>query len=92
MPLPAAFSYAIEVVDTSGLSEEDWLGIGGKGSAVVMSLPSWGVSPFATLRDLYNDKCGSPDVIQTEDNWVAKEVGHRLEDLVAKIFSYKNRL
>ncbi len=42
MPLPAAFSYAIEVVDTSGLSEEDWLGIGGKGSAVVMSLPSWG--------------------------------------------------
>ena len=48
-----------------------------------------GVSPFATLRDLYNDKCGNPDVIQTEDNWVAKEVGHRLEDLVAKIFAYK---
>lgn len=89
MPLPAAFSYAIEVVDTSGLSEEDWLGyrrqgIGGSDVAAIM-----GVSPFATLRDLYNDKCGSPDVIQTEDNWVAKEVGHRLEDLVAKIFSYK---
>ena len=89
MPLPAAFSYAIEVVDTSGLSEEDWLGyrrqgIGGSDVAAIM-----GVSPFATLRDLYNDKCGSPDVIQTEDNWVAKEVGHRLEDLVAKIFAYK---
>ena len=89
MPLPAAFSYAIEVVDTSGLSEEDWLGyrrqgIGGRDVAAIM-----GVSPFATLRDLYNDKCGNPDVIQTEDNWVAKEVGHRLEDLVAKIFAYK---
>lgn len=89
MPLPAAFSYAIEVVDTSGLSEEDWLGyrrqgIGGSDVAAIM-----GVSPFATLRDLYNDKCGNPDVIQTEDNWVAKEVGHRLEDLVAKIFAYK---
>ena len=89
MPLPAAFSYAIEEVDTSGLSEEDWLGyrrqgIGGSDVAAIM-----GVSPFATLRDLYNDKCGNPDVIQTEDNWVAKEVGHRLEDLVAKIFAYK---
>ncbi len=89
MPLPAAFSYAIEVVDTSGLSEEDWLGyrrqgIGGSDVAAIM-----GVSPFATLRDLYNDKCGNPDVIQTEDNWVAKEVGHRLEDLVAKFFAYK---
>ena len=89
MPLPAAFSYAIEVVDTSGLSEEDWLGyrrqgIGGSDVAAIM-----GVSPFATLRNLYNDKCGNPDVIQTEDNWVAKEVGHRLEDLVAKIFAYK---
>ena len=89
MPLPAAFSYAIEVVDTSGLSEEDWLGyrrqgIGGSDVAAIM-----GVSPFATLRDLYNDKCGNPDVIQTEDNWVAKEVGHRLEDLVAKMFAYK---
>ena len=89
MPLPAAFSYAIEVVDTSGLSEEDWLGyrrqgIGGSDVAAIM-----GVSPFATLRDLYNDKCGNPHVIQTEDNWVAKEVGHRLEDLVAKIFAYK---
>ena len=89
MPLPAAFSYAIEVVDTSGLSEEDWLGyrrqgIGGSDVAAIMR-----ISPFATLRDLYNDKCGNPDVIQTEDNWVAKEVGHRLEDLVAKIFAYK---
>lgn len=89
MALPAALSYATEVVDISGLSEEDWLeyrrqGIGGSDVAAVM-----GVSPFATLRDLYNDKCGITDAILTEDNWVAKEVGHRLEDLVAKIFAYK---
>lgn len=89
MSLPSALSYAVEVVDTSGLSEEAWLeyrrqGIGGSDVAAVM-----GVSPFATLRDLYNDKCGNTDVIQAEDNWVAKEVGHRLEDLVAKIFAFK---
>lgn len=89
MSLPSALSYAVEVVDTSGLSEEAWLeyrrqGIGGSDVAAVM-----GVSPFVTLRDLYNDKCGNTDVIQAEDNWVAKEVGHRLEDLVAKIFAFK---
>ena len=89
MPLPSALRYAVEVVDTSSLTEDDWLGyrrqgIGGSDVAAVM-----GVSPFATLRDLYNDKCGIQDVIQTEDNWVAKEVGHRLEDLVAKIFAFK---
>lgn len=89
MPVASAFSYAIEVVDTSTLTETDWLkyrrlGIGGSDVAAIM-----GVSPFCTLRDLYNDKCGIGDMIQEEDNWVAKEVGHRLEDLVAKIFSHK---
>ena len=89
MPLPSALNYAVEGVDTDGLSEEDWLGyrrqgIGGSDVAAVM-----GVSPFATLRDLYNDKCGITDAIQAEDNWVAKEVGHRLEDLVCKIFAFK---
>ena len=29
---------------------------------------------------------------EEEDNWVAKEVGHRLEDLVAEIFSRKTGL
>ena len=89
MPLSAALGYAIEVVDTSGLTEEDWLGyrrqgIGGSDVAAIM-----GVSPFATLRDLYNDKCGIQDMMQEEENWVAKEVGHRLEELVAKIFAFK---
>lgn len=89
MPVSTALSYAIEVVDTSTLTEDDWLayrrqGIGGSDVAAVM-----GVSPFCTLRDLYYDKCGIEDMIKEEDNWVAKEVGHRLEELVAKIFAYK---
>ena len=89
MPVSAALSYAIEVVDTSTLSEEDWLtyrrqGLGGSDIAALM-----GVSPFATTRDLFYDKRGIKPMIEEETNWVAKEVGHRLEELVAKIFSFK---
>lgn len=89
----AAKSYEPEVVvDISNLSEKDWLayrrkGIGGSDVAAIM-----GVSPFATIRDLYNDKVGIQPVIEEERNWVALEVGHRLEDLVAKIFSKKTGL
>lgn len=78
------------VVDTENLSREDWLswrraGIGGSDAAAVM-----GVSPFCTKRDLYYDKKGiQPVMDEEEDNWVAKEVGHRLEDLVAEIFARK---
>ena len=78
------------VVDTENLSREDWLnyrrqGIGGSDCAAIM-----GVSPFCTKRDLYYDKRGiAPAVDEAESNWVAKEVGHRLEDLVAEIFSKK---
>ena len=77
------------IVDTDTLSREDWLsyrklGIGGSDVAAIM-----GISPFATIRDLYNDKLGIEPLIEEESNWVAKEVGHRLEDLVAEIFSKK---
>lgn len=81
------------VVDISGLSREEWLdyrkkGIGGSDAAAIM-----GVSPFATKRDLFYDKTGiRPAYQENEDNWVAKEVGHRLEDLVAEIFSKKTGL
>ena len=81
------------VVEISGLSREEWLdyrkkGIGGSDAAAIM-----GVSPFATKRDLFYDKTGIRPVLQeNEDNWVAKEVGHRLEDLVAEIFSQKTGL
>ena len=66
------------IVDTDTLSREDWLshrklGIGGSDVAAIM-----GISPFATIRDLYNDKLGiEPLVEEEESNWVAKEVGHR---------------
>ena len=86
--------YEAEVfVDTEDLSREDWLacrrkGIGGSDAAAIM-----GMSPFCTKRDLYYDKRGIQAVMdEEEDNWVAKEVGHRLEDLVAEIFSRKTGL
>ena len=64
-------------------------GIGGSDVAAIM-----GISPFATIRDLFYNKTGVQPVIQEEEesNWVAKEVGHRLEDLVAEIFSKKTGL
>ena len=80
----------VVLVDTENLTEEEWLswrrrGIGGSDAAAVM-----GQSPFCTKRDLYYDKKGIKPVLEEEEsNWVAKEVGHRLEDLVAKIFSNK---
>lgn len=88
-------NYKPEVfADTSKMSREEWLqtrryGIGGSESSIVM-----GVSPFATCRDLYFDKCGiKPASTDPEEaNWVAKEVGNRLEELVAVIFSKKSGL
>ena len=78
-------NYKPEVlVSTEGLTNEQWLeyrrlGIGGSDAAAVM-----GLSPFCTMRDLYYDKCGIQAVMEEEEsNWVAKQVGHRLEYLVA---------
>lgn len=80
--------------DTSTMSREEWLqtrrlGIGGSESSIVM-----GVSPFSTCRDLYFDKRGIKPVCMDpeETNWVAKEVGNRLEELVAIIFFKKTGL
>lgn len=82
----------VVVVNTENLSEADWLeyrrkGIGGSDAATVL-----GLSPFCTTRDLYYDKAGIKPAIEEEQNWVAKEVGHLLEDLVARIFSRKTGL
>lgn len=80
------------VVDTENLTREEWLdyrrrGIGGSDVAAIM-----GFSPFCTKRDLYYDKIGVKAAADEEEsNWVAKEVGHRLEDLVAEIIFQKNR-
>ncbi len=77
------------LVETAGLSREEWLeyrrqGIGGSDAAALM-----GISPFRTARDLYYDKLGIAAVEDSEDNWVALEMGTLLEDLVAKIFQKK---
>ena len=77
------------VVDTTALSREEWLdwrkkGIGGSDVAGIL-----GVSPFTTARDIYYDKLNIAPLADNEDNWVAMEVGNRLEDLVAKVFKKK---
>lgn len=79
------------LVETENLSRDEWLayrrrGIGGSDAAAVL-----GISPFRTGRDLYFDKRGIA-VPDDEENWVAKEVGNLLEDLVARIFSKKTGL
>ena len=77
------------IADTTNLSEDEWLeyrktGIGGSDVSAVL-----GVSPFTTGRDLYYDKLKIVSAINDNDNWVQKEIGHLLEDLVAKIFHEK---
>lgn len=77
------------VTETAHLSEAEWLnfrrgGIGGSDVAILM-----GVSPYHTARDLYYDKLNIKPVIDEEDNWLQKEIGHVLEPLVAKLFEKK---
>ncbi len=75
------------VVSTEGLSRDKWLdyrrlGVGGSDVSAI-----FGVSQFKTARDLYYDKLNIATFDDSDDNLVAKEVGHLLEDLVARIFS-----
>ena len=79
----------IIIVDTADIGEDEWLeyrrtGLGGSDASAVL-----GVSPWTTARDLYYDKLKIVPAIDDEDNWVQKEIGHLLEDLVAKIFHVK---
>lgn len=79
------------LVDTAALSEAEWLawrrkGIGGSDVAAIL-----GISPWRTARDLYDDKLGIASAQDDSANWVALEMGHLLEDLVARIFSQKTR-
>ena len=77
------------LVETAGLSEKEWLayrrkGIGGSDVAALL-----GISPWRTARDLYYDKLNIAAVEDNENNWVALEMGHLLEPLVAKIFQHR---
>ena len=97
MPVAAAASTRIrhkpiEVVSTENMPEKEWLewrrkGIGGSEVAAIM-----GQSPFMTAVDLYRDKVGIFPAVEDTGNWVAMEVGHRLESLVAEIFERKTGL
>lgn len=76
--------------DTTKITREEWLdwrkkGIGGSDVAAAL-----GFSPYKTRRELYYEKAGIELAIPDEEtNWVAKEVGHRLESLVAEIYQRK---
>lgn len=74
------------LAETENLPREQWLeyrrqGIGGSDVAAIV-----GLSPFRTARDVYYDKLGIAAVEDSEDNWVAMEMGNLLENLVAEIF------
>ena len=81
------------VVETTGLTEEEWLeyrrgGIGGSDVSII-----FGVSHFRTGRELYYDKLGIKPYHEQEDStWLQKKMGHVLEDLVAEVFSRKTGL
>ena len=77
------------LVDTNGLTEKEWLewrrkGVGGSDASIIL-----GISPFATARDLYYDKLNIVSYKDDSGNWVALQIGHLLEDLVAEIFHKK---
>lgn len=77
----------VVVVSTDGLPEDVWLqyrrlGIGGSDVAACM-----GLSPFVTMRDLWRDKVGILPAVPDANNRLAKEIGHRLESLVAEEFA-----
>lgn len=80
------------LVSTEALTEQEWLayrrrGIGGSDVAAIL-----GISPFRTARDLYDDKLNIASAADDAGNWVALEMGHLLEPLVAQIFSKKTGL
>ena len=77
------------LVSTENITEQEWLayrrqGIGGSDVAAIL-----GISPFRTARDLYDDKLNIASAADDAGNWVALEMGHLLEPLVARIFAKK---
>lgn len=90
MALNLNYEPEVLVPDITALTEAQWrsyrtLGIGGSDVAAVC-----GISPWKTARDLYEEKVNHP--APSDDNWVAKEIGKRLEELVVQIFMKKTGL
>lgn len=74
------------VEDITALTYDEWKryrtqGIGGSDAAAVC-----GISPWTTARDLYEEKVHKKITEESDDSWVAKEMGRRLEELVVQIF------
>jgi putative phage-type endonuclease len=72
--------------DITKLTNEEWLqnrrtGIGGSDYGIL-----YGLSIFKTARDLFKDKLGYTPYWEPKNNWFTLEVGHALEELVAKAF------
>lgn len=79
-------------VETANLTEDEWLawrrkGVGGSDVAAAL-----GLSPYRTARELYYDKIGVVPAVEGEDKSITFEIGHLLEDVVAKIFAKKTGL
>lgn len=77
------------LVDTSTLTNDEWLrwrkkGIGGSDVAAAL-----GFSPYKTQRELYYDKIDMLPAVEDEDKSIMFQIGHLLEDVVAQIFSKK---
>lgn len=92
MSLDLHYEPEVLVPDITVLSEKEWqryrrMGIGGSDAAAAC-----GLSPWKTARDVYREKTGEADGRQEEDNWVAKEIGKRLEELVIQIFKKRTGL
>ena len=77
------------LVDTTTLTEDQWLawrkkGIGGSDVAAAL-----GISPYRTARELYYDKIGVEPAVEGRDMSITFEIGHLLENVVAEIFAKK---
>ena len=82
----------VALVDTTKLTNDEWLewrrkGIGGSDVAAALNQ-----SPYRTARDLYFEKIGRLPVVEEEDKSITFEIGHLLEDVVAQIFAKKTGL
>ncbi|MBR5357435.1 MAG: YqaJ viral recombinase family protein [Lachnospiraceae bacterium] len=76
--------------DITKITNEEWLalrkkGIGGSDAPKIL-----GLSSFMSPLELYWNKTGQRDFFESKNTFVAKEVGHLLEPLVARIFEEKN--
>lgn len=92
MELNLNYEPEIFVPDITVLSNEEWLqyrrmGIGGSDAAAVC-----GVSPWKTARELYQEKAEGIFRDEPEKNWVALEIGKRLEELVVQTFMRRTGL